>query len=408
MTAAIEIEQVTKKFRLYKEKMQSAKERIIKFGRVPHEDFYALRDVSFTVEEGSTTGLLGHNGSGKSTLLKCVAGTMRPTSGSIRTRGRVAALLELGAGFHGDLTGRENMYLNGSILGFSKADVNRIFDDVVEFAEIAPFIDMQVKHYSSGMTARLGFALAIHVDPDIVLVDEVLAVGDEAFQRKCLERVDAMQAEGRTILVVTHVPDLVRQICQRGAVLDRGELIAFDEPGPAIRVFRESLVRRGIMLAEELTDDEVAVVDQRMLTRAVQFTTVGIEYAEPGRTYALPGERVLVRCGYLAPDAVDDVVFAMNITDPEGRLMLGVNTEVAGAEVDRVEGGGEVVFELERIPLMDGDYEVSVGIHSHDGAEEYDHLEGEHRIQVMNPTRMIGRVHFEVAVLHHRVSSPAR
>jgi ABC-2 type transport system ATP-binding protein len=413
VTAAIEIEGVTKRFRLYKEKMQSAKERIIKFGRVPYEDFYALRDVSFTVAEGQTTGLLGHNGSGKSTLLKCVAGTMRPSSGTIRTRGRVAALLELGAGFHGDLTGRENMYLNGSILGFSKADVERIFDDVVEFAEIAPFIDMQVKHYSSGMTARLGFALAIHVDPDIVLVDEVLAVGDEAFQRKCLERVDEMQSEGRTILVVTHVPDLVRQICQQGVVLDRGELIAFDEPGPAIRVFRESLVRRGIMLAEELTGDEESVIDERMLSRAVQFTDVAIEYADPSADYAVPGERVRIRCGYAAPEPIDDVVFALNIADPDGHLMLGVNTDRIDAPLDGVAGSGEVVFDLEQMPLMDGDYEVSLGIHTHDGATEYDHLEGEHRIQVMNPTQMLGRVHFDVSVSHHpmphrSVASPNR
>lgn len=407
MTAAIEIEHVTKRFRLYKEKMQSAKERIIKFGRVPYEDFYALKDVSFTVTEGQTTGLLGHNGSGKSTLLKCVAGTMRPTSGTIRTRGRVAALLELGAGFHGDLTGRENMYLNGSILGFTKADIDRIFDDVVDFAEIAPFIDMQVKHYSSGMTARLGFALAIHVDPDIVLVDEVLAVGDEAFQRKCLERVDNMQSEGRTILVVTHVPDLVRQICQAGVVLDRGELIAFDDPGPAIRVFRESLVRRGIMLAEELTTDEEAVIDERLLSRAVQFTDVRVEYAGANRSHALPGEAVRVRCGYRAPSVVDDVVFAMNITDPDGRLMLGMNTDVIDAPIDHVEGTGEVVFVLDDLPLMDGDYELSLGIHSHDGAEEYDHLEGDHRLAVMNPTRMIGRVHFDVSVAHHPAVLPA-
>ncbi len=406
MSTAIEIEHVTKRFRLYKEKLQSAKERIIRFGRVPYEDFYALNDVSFDVAEGQTTGLLGHNGSGKSTLLKCVAGTMRPTSGTIRTRGRVAALLELGAGFHGDLTGRENMYLNGSILGFSKADVDRIFDDVVDFAEIAPFIDMQVKHYSSGMTARLGFALAIHVDPDIVLVDEVLAVGDESFQRKCLERVDEMQAEGRTILVVTHVPDMVRQICQQAAVLDRGELITFDEPGPAIRVFRESLVRRGIMLAEELTDAEEEVLQQRMLSRAVQFSQVRIEYADPTRGYALPGERVRVRCGYTAPEPVDDVVFALNVTDQEGHLMVGVNSDVIGQPIERVEGSGEVVFDFASLPLMDGDYEVSLGIHTHDGAEEYDHLENEHRIQVMNPTKKLGRVHVEVDCSHHPAALP--
>lgn len=400
MAAAIEIIEVTKHFRLYQEKLQSAKERIIRFGRVSYEDFYALRDVSFEVAEGQTTGLLGHNGSGKSTLLKCVAGTLRPSSGTIRTRGRVAALLELGAGFHGDLTGRENMYLNGSILGFTKADVDKIFDDVVDFAEIPQFIDMQVKHYSSGMTARLGFALAIHVDPDIVLVDEVLAVGDEAFQRKCLERVREMQAEGRTILVVTHAPDMVRQVCQMGAVLDRGELIAFDEPGPAIRAFRDSLVRRGIALEEDLDEVDQAVLDARELSKAVRFTDVSIEYPTADAEYILPGQRVRVRCAYEAPEKVDDVVFAINIVDEEGRLMLGTNTDVANARLDFVKGRGEVVFDLAEVHLLDGDYDVSVGIHTHDVGEEYDHSSGHHRIQVMNPTQSVGRVHFPMQITH--------
>jgi len=212
MTPAIEIESVTKRFRLYHEKAPSLKERVIKFGRLPHEDFWALRDVSLAVNAGESLGLLGHNGSGKSTLLKCAAGILRPTSGRITVRGRVAALLELGAGFHPDLTGRENVYLNGSILGFTRSDIDRIFDDIVAFAEIGPFIDNQVKHYSSGMFARLAFAVAVNVEPEILLVDEVLAVGDESFQRKCLARIEDFRKEGRTILLVTHAADLVRRI----------------------------------------------------------------------------------------------------------------------------------------------------------------------------------------------------
>ena len=200
---AIEIESVTKSFKIYKEKAVSAKEKVIRFGRNPHHRFKALDDVSISVTEGETMAILGHNGSGKSTMLKCVAGTLRPTSGRIAVRGRLAALLELGAGFHPDLTGRENIYLNGSILGFSKAQVDRIFDDIVEFAELQDFIDNQVKHYSSGMYARLGFAVAINVEPEVLVVDEVLSVGDEAFQRKCIERVKQFQRTGRTILVVT-------------------------------------------------------------------------------------------------------------------------------------------------------------------------------------------------------------
>ncbi|MEY2569880.1 MAG: lipopolysaccharide transport system ATP-binding protein, partial [Acidimicrobiaceae bacterium] len=238
----VEIHDVSKRFKLYKDKPQSLKERVIRAGRNRTEDFWALRDVSFDVAEGETLGLLGHNGSGKSTLLKCVAGTLRPTTGTIRTRGRLAALLELGAGFHGDLTGRENMYLNGSILGFSRADIDSIFDEVVGFAELEQFIDLQVKHYSSGMVARLGFSIAIHVDPDVLLVDEVLSVGDESFQRKCMEKIKGFQRDGRTIFLVTHAADLVRQLCSRAAVLDHGELIAVGPPNDAVRAFRDSLV----------------------------------------------------------------------------------------------------------------------------------------------------------------------
>ncbi|HVJ95842.1 MAG TPA: ABC transporter ATP-binding protein [Acidimicrobiia bacterium] len=231
MGAAIEVQNVSKQFRLYHEHYTSLKERVIHFGRIPFEPFMALKDVDFDIEQGTTVGLLGHNGSGKSTLLKCIAGILQPSTGEIRTHGRLAALLELGAGFNPELTGRENIFLNASILGLSKKDTALIFDDIVAFAELEKFIDMQVRHYSSGMYIRLGFAVAVNVDPEILLVDEVLSVGDEAFQRKCLERVSKFQKEGRTILVVTHAADLVRQTCSRAIVLDHGVVVADGPPG---------------------------------------------------------------------------------------------------------------------------------------------------------------------------------
>ena len=175
-----------------------------------------LDDIDIDIEEGTTVGILGHNGSGKTTLLKCVAGILQPNEGEIVTRGRLAALLELGAGFHPELTGRENVYMNASILGLSKKDIDHVFDEIVAFSELEKFIDMQVRHYSSGMYVRLGFAVAVNVDPDILLVDEVLSVGDEAFQRKCLERIAEFQNEGRTILFVTHAADLVRKDLRAG------------------------------------------------------------------------------------------------------------------------------------------------------------------------------------------------
>src|SRR5271166_7157092 len=216
---AVDVQDVSKRFRLYHERYNSLKERLIHAGRTPYEDLWALRDVSFEVREGETVGILGRNGSGKSTLLKCVCGVLRPTDGQVVVRGKLAGLLELGAGFQQELSGRENIYLNGSMLGMSKREVDRVFDDVVAFAELEQFIDNQVKFYSSGMYVRLGFAVAVNVQPDVLVIDEVLAVGDERFQRKCMERIKQFQEEGRTILFVSHSPDTVRSICDRGIVL---------------------------------------------------------------------------------------------------------------------------------------------------------------------------------------------
>jgi ABC-type polysaccharide/polyol phosphate transport system ATPase subunit len=272
---AIEVEHVTKAFKLYRDKAQSAKERVIKLGRMPYEEFKALDDVSFEVAQGETVGLLGHNGSGKSTMLKCITGTLRPTSGRIRTLGRTAALLELGAGFHPDLTGRENVYLNGSILGLDRHYIDRVFDDIVDFSEIGAFIDNQVKHYSSGMYSRLGFAVAVNVDPDVLLVDEVLSVGDEAFQRKCLDRVKQFQREGRSILLVSHSADLMRQTCDRVVVLDHGRVVSSGEPGQAIRDFRDTLLAGGLAQTNEV---DVAANRPPPPTKEMWFTEILIEY----------------------------------------------------------------------------------------------------------------------------------
>src|SRR5262249_11287874 len=190
------------------------------------EEFWALRDVSFAVEHGRSFGVIGENGSGKSTLLKIVAGILRPTQGSVRVDGRLAALLELGSGFHPDLTGRENIFLNASVLGFSRAEIERRLDSIVEFAELERFIDTPLKHYSSGMTVRLGFAVAINTDPDILITDEVLSVGDEAFQRKCMDRIDDLMRRGKTIIFVSHGLEQVRYVCTDAIWLDHGQVRA--------------------------------------------------------------------------------------------------------------------------------------------------------------------------------------
>ena len=238
---AITARGVGKRFQLHHKRATSLKERLLLARSSSSEDFWALRDVDLAVGQAETVGLIGPNGSGKSTLLKVLAGILAPTKGEVEVRGRIASLLELGAGFSGELTGRENVYLNASILGLTRREIDRQFDSIVDFAELEPFIDNQVKHYSSGMYVRLGFAVAAHVDPDVLLVDEVLAVGDEAFAAKCLAEVAEFQAQGRTILFVTHGLDQVSQVCDRAVVLNQGRVLFDGEPAEAVSKLRAFL-----------------------------------------------------------------------------------------------------------------------------------------------------------------------
>jgi len=399
VAGAIEVRGVSKRFKLYHEHYTSLKERMINFGRIPYEPFMALEDVDFDVEQGSTVGILGHNGSGKSTLLKCIAGILQPTDGEIVTHGRVAALLELGAGFNHELTGRENVFMNASILGLSKRDTERVFDEIVAFAELEKFIDMQVRHYSSGMYVRLGFAVAVNVDPDILLVDEVLSVGDEAFQRKCIERVKKFQREGRTILFVTHAADLVRRICDRAIVLDHGKMVVDAGPGEAVRVFRESLQ------GGELNEPEVEEVDEAEAYRAgathrVRITGVTIEHpgTELKRNWLLPDEPMAVRVRYHATEPTDDILFGIAIYDENGNNLFGTNTRIMGVDVPPAVADQEMTFDFARVPLLDGTYLVTLAIQSTDEGTVYDWREQQHQFEVMNPLRTAGSVAFPIEV----------
>jgi ABC-type polysaccharide/polyol phosphate transport system ATPase subunit len=416
--AAIEISQVSKRFRVNHQRHADLKGRILSIGRrAPREDFWALQELSFEVADGETVGLLGHNGSGKSTLLKCVAGIMQPSTGFIKTVGRTASLLELGAGFHPELTGRENVFMNGQILGLKNRDIERRFDEIVEFAELEQFIDQQVKHYSSGMYVRLGFAVATNVDPDVLLIDEVLAVGDEAFQRKCLNRIRQFQREGRTMMFVSHSPELVRQICDRAVVLDHGQMIDIGPPGEAIRTFRESLMRgtRARQLHAGAPDDVQAEqhVDEgpapdpdaapppaiELATFEVRITRVRMDYPlADERDYLVPGDPLRVTVGYAAVRRIDDVVFSLNIVNADGLLIYGVNTDQLLGGLAYVEGEGTLQFSFARIPLLDGLYTVSIGIHSHDVSTVYDHHSAGHTFQVTNPGIAAGLVALDADV----------
>ena len=238
---AVEVNGVSKKFRLYRERNMTIKSAIMRGRRSLHEDFWALNDVSFAVPTGSTFGLIGSNGSGKSTLLKCLSKIYYPEKGTITANGRLAALLEVGSGFHHELSGRENIFLNGSILGMSKKEITRKFDEIVDFSGVEAFIDQPVKNYSSGMYVRLGFSVAISVDPDILVVDEVLAVGDAEFQEKCRQKFLEFKRVGKTVILVSHAMDTVRSMCDHAAWLNHGDMVASGEAGSTIQAYLDSL-----------------------------------------------------------------------------------------------------------------------------------------------------------------------
>jgi ABC-2 type transport system ATP-binding protein len=402
---AVEVRGVSKRFRLHHDK--SMKERVLSIGRSSREEFYALRDIDLDIAVGSTVGLLGHNGSGKSTLLKCIAGILAPTTGTIRRVEKIAALLELGAGFQQDLTGRENVFLNGAILGMSRRDLEKRFDDIVAFSELEQFIDSQVKHYSSGMYVRLGFAIAVNVDPELLLIDEVLAVGDEAFQRKCLERVREFQREGRTIVFVTHAPDLVRQICDRAVVLDHGRMVLDGAPGEAVRSFREHLFSGDALAVETVTKGRArhtgaveraratapSLMEQRRNLK-VRITDVIFEHPglADGRSYLLPHEPLGIRVLYDAEDRVEDVMFGIAIYDVKGINLFGANTKILGLDVPPADGPGEIRFSFADVPLLDGTYLVTLAIQTRDEGVVYDWHEQQWQFEVMNPDRTGGIV----------------
>jgi ABC-2 type transport system ATP-binding protein len=397
---AVDVRGVSKRFRLAHGQYNTVKERIIHGGRRQGtEDFWALSEVSLTVKEGETVGILGRNGSGKSTLLKCICGVLQPTSGEVAVRGKLAGLLELGAGFQQDLTGRENIYLNGSLLGMSKREVDRAFDAIVDFSELEDFIDGPVKFYSSGMAVRLGFAVAVNVDPDILVIDEVLAVGDERFQRKCIDRVSQFQREGRTILLVTHSADTVRSICDRGVVLSHGRLIAEAEPGEATRIFRERLMAEGAgmsivdpaLVAVPASPESIGggsmVPDQ---DRPVRFRSVHRIYSGDNTVpYMRTGDDLTIRVEFEALYPVDDVVFSLEIRDEEGHRVMRTDTSIIAIQIDAPRGVSVMHFGIVEMPLLDGSFSFALGIQSRGGLL-YDWQENAGSFEVMNPGKTTG------------------
>jgi ABC-2 type transport system ATP-binding protein len=385
--SAIEVHDLSKRFRVFREKPTSVKQRVLT-AHARAEDFWALQNITFDVVEGSTFGLIGHNGSGKTTLLKCIAGILRPTSGRILQRGRLAALLELGAGFHPELTGRENVYLNASFLGLSRKETDKAYDAIVDFAEIEDFMDNQVKFYSSGMLVRLGFAVAVHVDPEVLLVDEVLAVGDEAFQAKCIARVREFQREGRTIVLVTHALDTVREICDRAAMLHHGDLHALGRPDDVVREMRYVLL--GVT-------DPGFVPEQG--TREAEIAEVQLVRADGrGEGPVRIGDPLTIAIDVRMNEPVDDLDVDFAVLDgATNHPVLDARTSGAGIDLGRFDKK-RVRFKIPAFPYAAGKYWVTIGLSNRSSGHLYHVQTQRYLFEAVDAPRVQHRVEVPVAV----------
>ena len=384
----------------------------------PDAVFEALKGVSFDVATGRTFGIVGRNGSGKSTMLKLIAGIGKPTSGTVRVDGRVSALIELGAGFHPEISGRENVYINGLMLGLGRREIARRFDEIVRFAELEEFIDAPVKTYSSGMYMRLGFAVAINVDPDVLLVDEVLAVGDEAFTHKCLDKFAEFRRRGRTVLLVTHSLDLVTRFCDEALWLDAGVAKVQGDPKRVIDAYlmdvagqeNRELAKAGSRapgsgMREEpaLSDPGARIPDPgtepadmfkaaegRWGSREAEITAVemiGVS-GQPAHLFQ-SGERVDIRLHVRANQRVRDFAFGVGIFNAEGVCCYGTNTLIDGGVAGELAGEGLVVFEIDGLNLVEGTYKLDVAVHRQDGVP-YDYHRLLYTFRVKSPRKEAG------------------
>jgi ABC-2 type transport system ATP-binding protein len=365
--AAVRVDNLSKRFRIYHQRNQTLKQTVLSGSRGLYEEFWALNDVSFEIPHGTTFGIVGQNGSGKSTLLKCIAGILRPDKGTVHVDGRLAALLELGAGFHPEYTGRENIYLNGALLGLSRRDVDAVLEQIIDFSGLSRFIDNAVKTYSSGMYARLGFSIAVHLYPDILVVDEILAVGDASFQRRCYQRIDEMKASGKTLIMVSHALDAIRDHCVECAWIDEGNLRAI---GPVGDVLRQYLVT--------VREREAAEMEQTVaeIHRAAPSGRAGVGISEV--TFSGPnrgarefetGDPLEVAVAYHSPwKGLRGARFELDFLREDGVLAFATTFDATDKELP---GNGEVVLRLPKLELLAGLYRVSAIIDDGETGEPY-------------------------------------
>jgi ABC-2 type transport system ATP-binding protein/lipopolysaccharide transport system ATP-binding protein len=392
--SAIVVEGVSKRFRLQTDKAHSVKELITRRDRSADEQhFWALKDVSLEIPEGSMYALVGHNGSGKSTLLRCIAGIYQPSEGSVSAAGRMSTLLELGAGFHPDLTGRENVYMNATILGMGKKQIDASFDKIVEFAGVEDFIDSPVKIYSSGMYVRLGFSVAVHVDPEILIVDEVIAVGDAEFQRKCFDHLFELRRKGTTIVVVTHGLGTVQSMCDGAAWLDHGVLQMTGTGSEVAAAYLQQVneaERRERDLAEAAVEEEPTAPSGAPAPRRAEDVRIDrVEFVGADgvpSNFAIHREPLTIRVRYDAVRPVDRPVVGLAIHSASDVHLTGTNTKIDGYQIDRVQGEGYVDFYMDQLHLTPGEYEVTVAISDEFVQHNFDRRDREFRLSVREGT----------------------
>jgi ABC-2 type transport system ATP-binding protein/lipopolysaccharide transport system ATP-binding protein len=379
---AIEVVNVSRVYQKYsaRHRFQTFKSALVKGDFVKSiradELVTALDDISFNVEKGQTLGLIGENGSGKSTMLKIVAGIAKPSSGSVTTNGKVSALIELGAGFHPEISGRENVFINGIMLGLSKKEITAKFDEIVRFAELEDFIDAPVKTYSSGMYMRLGFSVAINVHPEILLIDEVLAVGDASFIPKCLDRIDDFRRRKKTILFVSHDLATVEKICDRVIWLKNGRIAASGEPKRIVDAYLQDVTVKQEKAFEKKSEaaavsTEVAVEERRENRwgrREVEIRNVILRslQGQPKHVFS-PDEGMIIEMDVVAPTPTDDFVFGMGLFNSQGVSCYGTNTNLEDLESVRIDGEGRVEFRIGKLNLINGTYYLDVAVHKRDG-----------------------------------------
>ena len=375
-------------------------------GLAPDQVFEALKGVSFDVAQGKTFGIIGRNGSGKSTMLKMIAGIGKPTGGSVTVNGRVSALIELGAGFHPEISGRENVFINGMMLGLGRKEIARRFDDIVSFAELEEFIDAPVKTYSSGMYMRLGFAVAINVDPDVLLVDEVLAVGDEAFTHKCLDKFAEFRRRGRTVLLVTHSLDLVTRFCDEALWLDAGLARLQGDPRRVIDAYLLDVAEgenRALAEAKSQTPGPESQVptpqepadmfkagEGRWGSKEAEIAGVELVGRDGVATHVVSsGDPLEIRLSLRASQPLTDVVVGVGLFNADGICCFGTNTQVDGATSGQLAGDGEVRFVIDSLNLVEGTYKLDVAVHRANGTP-YDYHRQLYTLRVTSRTKEVG------------------